>query len=359
MSLETPVNYLDNLVATNPVSGDVRSEGDDHIRNIKIALKQTFPGLVGRAFRVQTKSATYAPAVNDNMTLFRCTAAMNLNPVAAATLGDGFLFFVYADGFDVTIDPNGAETINGGASIIIPSGFMAVVFCSGTAFYCSIMLPSFAKGTILVGDSSGTPRKLAVGTDGQVLVADSTAANGIAWASSGFTTGDVKLTIKTTADAGWVLMNDGTIGNASSGATTRANADTEQLFTLLWNNTANADCAVSTGRGASAAADFAANKTIALPKALGRALAGYGAGSGLTSRALASVTGTETHTLTAAEMPAHTHSIDGYNDPGGSLQVTSNGAGSFLGQTNTGSAGSGGAHANMQPTLFLNVMIRL
>ena len=57
----------------------------------------------------------------------------------------------------------------------------------------------------------------------------------------GFSTGDIKFTIKTAADVGWVLLTDaGTIGNASSGAT-RANADTEELFELLWNNEAIAN----------------------------------------------------------------------------------------------------------------------
>jgi hypothetical protein len=181
---------------------------------------------------------------------------------------------------------------------------------------------------------------------------------------SEFTTGDVKLSIKTTADTGWVLMNDGTIGNASSSGTTRANADTEQLFTLLWNNTDNADCAVSGGRGGTAAADYAANKTIALPKALGRALAGYGAGSGLTSRAIASITGAETHTLTIAEMPAHTH--PGSTARGGNTAIGTSASGtsanavtSFSTEVDVASQGGDGAHANMQPTLFLSVMIKL
>jgi microcystin-dependent protein len=135
-----------------------------------------------------------------------------------------------------------------------------------------------------------------------------------------FTTGDVKVTFKTTADTGWVLMNDGTIGNAASGGTTRANADTASLFALLWNNTLDANCAVSGGRGANAAADYAANKTIALPKALGRDLAISGAGSGLTSRALASVLGAETKALIEANLPAHAHSVPGLSVP--SLSVT-------------------------------------
>lgn len=178
-----------------------------------------------------------------------------------------------------------------------------------------------------------------------------------------FSTGDVKLTLKTAADTGWVLFNDGTIGNAASSATTRANADTVALYTLLWNNTADADCAVSTGRGANAAADYAANKTIALPKALGRALATYGAGSGLTSRALAKVVGEETHTLTTGEIPAHTHQVGWGGAVAGSANAdwgqSSVYSGSFPTNNGTPDGGSGGSHNVMQPTVFLNVMVKL
>jgi microcystin-dependent protein len=207
-------------------------------------------------------------------------------------------------------------------------------------------------------------------------------------AANGFSTGDVKLTIKTTADEGWVLMNDTTIGNSASGASGRANDDTEALFLLLWTNTVNADCAVSTGRGVSAASDFAANKTIALPKTLGRALAVYGSGSGLTARALAAIVGAETHQLTSAEMPSHTHVQDAHTHtdsghthlehPGTSTATVANGGDQVV-ANNTGgtqasgsgsavisstvavnqSTGGGGSHNNMQPSIFLNVMIKL
>lgn len=191
--------------------------------------------------------------------------------------------------------------------------------------------------------------------------------------NSGFSTGDVKLTIKTTADAGWVLMNDTTIGDATSGATGRANADTVALYTLLWNNTVNGDCAVSSGRGANAAADYAAHKTIALPKALGRALATYGTGSGLTARTLAKATGSEdsinvahVHTVTDA---GHVHGrgestnqnlIGGAS---GAFVRTNVQAASNTDSATTGisidSSGSSGTGANMPPTLFLNTMIKL
>jgi hypothetical protein len=83
-------------------------------------------------------------------------------------------------------------------------------------------------------------------------------------------TGTVASFRRTTAPSGWVKENGGTIGNASSGATTRANADTEALFTLLWNEFSNTILPIQTSagaastRGASAAADFAANKRMPL-----------------------------------------------------------------------------------------------
>jgi len=203
-----------------------------------------------------------------------------------------------------------------------------------------------------------------------------------------WSTGDVKVTLKTVADSGWVLMNDGTIGDATSGGTTRANADTSALFTLVWTNCVNADCAVSTGRGANAAADYAAHKTIALPKALGRALAVYGSGSGLTARVLGHVLGEEAHVQTTAEMAVHTPSssvsttvtpVYHDTDSGGTASsfrgtqatnstgpgainndrtdsvVTATASSSFTGN----SVGSGTAFNVMQPTTFLNIMIKL
>jgi hypothetical protein len=194
-------------------------------------------------------------------------------------------------------------------------------------------------------------------------------------ATFAWSTGDVKLTLKIVADAGWVFMNDGTIGNAASGATTRANADTLALFTHLWNVTANADCAVlPAGRGATAAADYTANKTIALPKALGRALAAYGAGAGLTARALAQTVGAEdavvvahTHLATSVVTdPTHSHpggfALGGGGATSGSgtqQAATSAAATGITVATTNASTGVSGTGANVPPTTYLNVMVKL
>lgn len=227
----------------------------------------------------------------------------------------------------------------------------------GLEYNSGVVRVKLANATI-VRSASG----IATDPDGFVaaLAADAVALAALITALGGSvpTTGDVKPTFKAAADAGWVMLDDKTIGDASSSATGRANADTAALFALLWTNCANAQCAVSGGRGASAAADFAAHKTIALPKALGRAFASAGAGSGLTSRVLGLTTGAETHALSVAELAAHTHTLETSSAArfDGSLAGYRQG-GPATGAT--GSAGTGDAHNNMQPTLFCNWMIKL
>ena len=78
-------------------------------------------------------------------------------------------------------------------------------------------------------------------------------------------TGDIKFRATAEILAGWVKMNQTTIGSATSGASQRANNDTQNLFVYLWNNCPNTHCPVSSGRGANGLADFSANKTMTLP----------------------------------------------------------------------------------------------
>jgi microcystin-dependent protein len=224
-----------------------------------------------------------------------------------------------------------------------------------------------------------------------------TAAIQAAIAAAVWSTGDVKATLKTVADPGWVLMNDGTIGDATSAATTRANADCQTLFTLVWLNIPDSICPVTPGgRGANAAADWTAHKRIALPKTLGRALAAAGTGAGLSARALGASFGEETHTQTVAEMPVHNHAVSDpghvhsvycqYHIPiqdtgqaydpadmgstfncvrwGGAIAAGAGSAGAWMATiSQTGisiqNAGSGSPFNVIQPTTFMNFMVKL
>lgn len=134
--------------------------------------------------------------------------------------------------------------------------------------------------------------------------------------------------------------------------------------------------------------------TFRLPNPAGRVLGAIGSGSGLTPRTLGDSVGTETHTLTIAEMPAHKHgSVDVTGNTDGNGLTTINGAhnhGGSTGETGSapesettaaglytgpvvagsgvhshtistdgnhihtmGSTGGGAEHNNMQPTLFI------
>jgi len=100
--------------------------------------------------------------------------------------------------------------------------------------------------------------------------------------------------------------------------------------------------------------------TFALPDLRGRVPIGVGTGSGLTARALAASGGAETHTMTTAEMPAHTHPLIGNAIQGGS-NFSPSATTDFSSRPSafvTDSTGGGGAHNNMQPFNGINFIIK-
>ena len=103
-----------------------------------------------------------------------------------------------------------------------------------------------------------------------------------------------------------------------------------------------------------------------VPDLRGRVPMGAGTGDGLTARSLGDEVGTETHTLTTAQMPSHNHNVQenssngtilgGHFTPGGSSyagNIGSSAAPVFV--TNTG---GGGSHPNVQPSLVTNYIIK-
>ena len=191
-------------------------------------------------------------------------------------------------------------------------------------------------------------------------------------ASAGVVTGAVVAYLGGTAPSGWLLLDGKTIGDGSSGGTSRANADTSNLYTLLWNSFANAEAPVSSGRGASAAADFAAHKTITLPDCRGRVIAGYDSmggtsanrltdpSGGVQGNTLGDTGGNQTHTLVSNEMPSHTHTVNTADkSTTGNSRADGVGTPGTTGSFATGSAGNGQPHNNVQPTIIMSLIIKL
>ncbi|MFG6489717.1 phage tail protein [Roseateles sp. BYS78W] len=109
-----------------------------------------------------------------------------------------------------------------------------------------------------------------------------------------------------------------------------------------------------------------------LPDLRGRVPVHQGQGTGLSTRTIGEVGGAETVTLSAAQLPAHTHTLLASTDtanlstPGGAqLAATSvasydTGPGSSaMSAAGVGSAGGAQPHENMAPTLTVNYIISL
>jgi len=160
---------------------------------------------------------------------------------------------------------------------------------------------------------------------------------------------------------GWIALDDGTIGSYDSIANNYNGSECFTLYSLFYDNYSNSVCPVSGGRGASASADFLANKTLTLPLSMGRLLGNAGAGSGLTSRAIGVTGGAETSNA----LLSHTHGL-GTNvlttpgtvgvttiTPSGSDVVPTSTVGSFGSINTTSSAGSGSSFSLMNPFAFV------
>jgi hypothetical protein len=132
-------------------------------------------------------------------------------------------------------------------------------------------------------------------------------------------TGDVKIRYDTAIISGFVRLNGKTIGSASSGATELADPSAQPLFNHLWAK--DSTLAVTPGgRGASAAADWAANKQITLPDGRARLLMALADMGNSDIGALASVTFAKGNATTlgsiigaaraafdVSKVPAHQH----------------------------------------------------
>lgn len=203
-------------------------------------------------------------------------------------------------------------------------------------------------------------------------------------------TGDMKARYGTGPLAGFVRANGLTIGSASSGASERANADTQALFVYLCGTDAN--LVMTPPRSGNCLSDFNANKQLALPDWRGRALAflddmGNSAAGrltatyfGMAATVLGAAGGSESRTLTAAQIPANIP----FTDPGHAHNIsiprststtfTGNNDQVYIGSSNSGvsgwisnstttgitiNPGGGAAHATVSPMALATIYVKL
>jgi len=178
---------------------------------------------------------------------------------------------------------------------------------------------------IPLSQKAATNGVASLGSDGKVP--SSQLPSGLA-----YVVGEYKMAAPSSLGTGWLLCN-----GAAVSRTTYAS-----LF-----------AAIGTSFGAGDG-----STTFNLPDPRGRAVGISGQGSGLTNRTAGTSVGTETHTLSKAELPTHAHTYTranmgtvgaGVGSEAAATSVTTNVA------TGNGSADglSGLAHNNMPPTLYI------
>lgn len=171
----------DQTASNNTDVGGIGIQGTNAVSNFDDALRtvmaQLRAGVDGEVAYI-TKSANYTAVANDNNAFLRFSAASTLSLTAAATLGVNWHVLVQADGGDVIIDPNGAETINGSATITIPDGLSTLVICNGTNFIAtknySVISSKLSALQPYVSIASATTTDLSTTTSVNVTVTGTT-----------------------------------------------------------------------------------------------------------------------------------------------------------------------------------------
>lgn len=238
---------------------------------------------------------------------FFSTKGIDLTSAAALTLGsDGDVFHVTGAttitsisvrpaGFEITLIFDGTLVITHNATSLILQGGVNLTTAAGD------VLKFVSEGS---GNWRESGRRLAAATATAVPV------------------GTVAMYGGGTAPSGWLKCD----GSAVSRTTY------VDLFNVLGTTYGAGD----------------GSTTFNLPDARGRAPVGAGQGTGLTNRVRGATGGAETHTLTTAEMPVHSHNQAWQYTQGSGPDIAFTNVGGGYGQATT-STGGGSAHNNMQP----------
>ena len=348
MGLEanTSSTYISGLSVNNPTSNDNVSDGDNHIRLIKDVLKRTFAGgtdanPVGLAGKVTATHTELNAAATDVGT------ATNANTVSTI----------------VKRDANGSFT----ATVVTANIIGNIVGQIQGDVYAS-------DGTsiILQNGTNGTDATLTANVTGHLT--------GVAQIASSVDAPAVS------ADKNhrMVFGEDVTV---SANDTEYLNKDTDNSFhynphsNTLTAGTFSGAVALSNVTGLQTALDAKATLLAVYPigsvytsvvstnpstlfggnwEAFGAGRVMVGLDSGDTDFDTVEETGGfKTHTLTTAEMPAHTHAINGIENQSGTGSDGGGNSASSYPTVNTNSTGGGGAHNNVQPYIVVYMFKRI
>lgn len=243
MGLES-ATYIDDLTASNPVSGDTVAQGDDHIRLLKSVLKATFPNLAAPRYLEQARADVASASAPDiwaaASNYVNITGTTTITDFADADFSGQMKLVRFDDALTLT---HGATEINlpSGANITTAAGDHALFVAQGTTqFNCVYYLRKSGRAIIEADDELPTQTGA---DDGLFLQADG--AGGVSYELAlPDQSGNSGLFLTTDGtDASWVAAETVLIGiledqktSGTDGGTFSSGADrTRTLNTEVYN----------------------------------------------------------------------------------------------------------------------------
>lgn len=206
---------------------------------------------------ISNKTAAYTVVAGDLGTIINCTSGtFTVSLTAAATLGSGFNCWVWNTGTGtITIDPNGAETIDGVSAIVLRTGEGTQIICDGTNWQTGDKktMRAYAEKT-----ATGSSRPIASGGESVAIGFSSTSSGANSFAAGGWATA-----------SGLASISIGGYLNAATASSSYS--------TALGNNSAGNASQAVTGAGAMALGGSYASGTDSFAAAITNNTSTYGA----------------------------------------------------------------------------------
>lgn len=220
-------------------------------------------------YTINNQTAAYTVIAGDLGTIINCSGATSftVSLTAAATLGSGFNVWIWnlttTAAMAVTIDPNGAETIDGVATLILRQGEGTQIVCDGTNWQTG------AKKTM-----RGYAENIATSITRPTASGDSSISIGFGSTASG--SSSIAIGANSTANTGFTTAIAGGTASGGRAVAIRGNA-TSTDSTTLGNNSSAVGSQTATGAGAMALGGSYANGTDSFAAAVVSNTSTYGA----------------------------------------------------------------------------------
>lgn len=171
------VAHISDLNATYPAAGDNPQEGDDHIRNIKLALRADFPNITGPVTATQAQLNAAASGSTGGLVLLATASASASAAIDFTTGIDGTyeeyeFHIINAVAATAGVVPWLRTSANGGTSFDAGVGDYSYTYVSAAAGAVAASSSSTSSSNVVLGDATPQTSATIGGWSGVVRIFD-------------------------------------------------------------------------------------------------------------------------------------------------------------------------------------------